>query len=113
MSPAGEETNTLPVMVKVGERLACPDCPTEVVVTRAVDTAVALACSGSELVALGAARPLGGHGSSSSGAPQLGKRYVDDDAGVELLCTKPGTGELTCESRVLSLKAAKPLPSSD
>ncbi|HVA73661.1 MAG TPA: hypothetical protein VNF71_03765 [Acidimicrobiales bacterium] len=100
-------------MIKVGARLACPDCPAEVVVTRAAETSATLACSGCELVALDAARPQGGHASPADAAPQLGKRYVDDDAGLELLCTKPGTGELTCDGRALSLKAAKPLPSSD
>ena len=100
-------------MVKVGSRLACPDCPTELVVTRAADTSVELACSGSALVELDGARPLGGHPTTVDDAPQLGKRYVDDEGGIELLCTKPGTGELSCEGRPLSLKAAKPLPSSD
>jgi hypothetical protein len=100
-------------MVKVGSRLACPECPTEVVVTRATDTSAALACSGSPLVELDGTRPQGGHPSPGGDAPQLGKRYVDDEAGLELLCTKPGTGALTCEGRPLVLKAAKPLPSSD
>lgn len=100
-------------MVKVGARLACPECPTEVVVTKVGGDDVALACSGSQLVALDAGRPQGGHGASSDEPPQLGKRYVDDEAGLELLCTKPGTGELTCGGRRLALKSAKPLPSSD
>ena len=100
-------------MIKVGSRLACPDCPTEVVVTRATETSAALACSGAVLVALDETRPQGGHASASEGAPQLGKRYVDEEAGLEVLCTKPGSGELTCEGRALTLKAAKPLPSSD
>lgn len=100
-------------MVKTGARLACPDCPVEVVVTRAGEAPVHLACSGSELVALDSSRPQGGHASTAEAAPQLGKRYVDEDAGLELLCTKAGTGELTCDGRALSLKAAKPLPSSD
>lgn len=100
-------------MIKVGARLGCPDCPAEVVVTRAGEASVDLACSGSELVALDSSRPQGGHASPCENAPQLGKRYVDDDAGLELLCTKAGGGELTCDGRALSLKAAKPLPSSD
>ena len=100
-------------MVKVGSRLACPDCPTELVVTRAAATSVELACSGSGLVELEGTRPQGGHSGTADDAPQLGKRYVDDEAGLELLCTKPGTGELTCDGRPLALKAAKPLPSSD
>lgn len=44
---------------------------------------------------------------------QLGKRYVCETCGGELLCTKPGTGAVECCDRPMSLKAAKPLPSSD
>jgi hypothetical protein len=45
--------------------------------------------------------------------PLLGKRYADDDLGLELLCTRAGTGALTVDGRPLLLKGAKPLPSSD
>lgn len=101
-------------MLKVGARLACPECPTEVVVVRANDTDVSLSCSGSALVPLEQERPLGGHGDEGSGDKvALGKRYVDEEAGIELLCTKAGSGGLSCEGRALTLKSAKPLPSSD
>lgn len=43
----------------------------------------------------------------------LGKRYTDEESGLELLCTKAGPGTLTCAGRVMPLKDAKPLPSSD
>lgn len=45
--------------------------------------------------------------------PVIGKRYAVDDLGLELLCTKGGGGALTVDGRVLSMKGAKPLPSSD
>jgi hypothetical protein len=45
--------------------------------------------------------------------PLLGKRYADDDLGLELLCTLAGTGALTVDGRPLLMKGAKPLPSSD
>ena len=45
--------------------------------------------------------------------PLLGKRYADDDLGLELLCTRAGTGALTVDGRPLLVKGAKPLPSSD
>lgn len=48
-----------------------------------------------------------------AGGTQLGKRYVSDEAGLELLCTKPGEGSLSIGSDVLPTKDAKPLPSSD
>jgi hypothetical protein len=44
---------------------------------------------------------------------QLGKRYVCEKCGVEVLCNKGGTGTLACCDHDLKLKEAKPLPSSD
>ena len=43
----------------------------------------------------------------------LGKRYVHEASGLELLCTKPGEGSLAVDGAALPLKEAKPLPSSD
>jgi hypothetical protein len=43
----------------------------------------------------------------------LGKRYADEDLGVEVLCTKAGTGTLALDGTPLPIKAAKPLPASD
>ena len=43
----------------------------------------------------------------------LGKRYADDEAGIELLCTQAGQGALFLNGEPLRLKEAKPLPSSD
>jgi hypothetical protein len=55
------------------------------------------------------------HGSlvRSGMATQLGKRYLCDACGAEVLCNKPGSGELTCCDHEMRLKEAKPLPSSD
>jgi hypothetical protein len=44
---------------------------------------------------------------------QIGKRYADEDAGIEILCTKGGEGSLSIGDERLHLKDAKPLPSSD
>ena len=44
---------------------------------------------------------------------QLGKRYLGEKCGVEVLCHKPGTGGLSCCDVEMKLKEAKPLPSSD
>jgi hypothetical protein len=43
----------------------------------------------------------------------MGKRYADDELGLELLCTQPGDGALTVGDKPLLVKGAKPLPSSD
>jgi len=46
-------------------------------------------------------------------ANQLGKRYLCDTCGTEVLCNKPGTGAVECCGQEMKLKEAKPLPSSD
>ncbi len=45
--------------------------------------------------------------------PQLGKRYICEKCGTEILCHKPGAGATTCCEGEMKLKEAKPLPSSD
>jgi hypothetical protein len=45
--------------------------------------------------------------------PQLGKRYICDTCGTEILCNKPGNGTVSCCDGEMKLKEAKPLPSSD
>ena len=43
----------------------------------------------------------------------MGKRYAEDELGLELLCTQPGAGTLAVGDAPLPIKGAKPLPSSD
>lgn len=51
--------------------------------------------------------------SSSPEGAQIGKRYADDDLGIELLCTKAGAGTLAVNGTPIGLREAKPLPASD
>jgi hypothetical protein len=44
---------------------------------------------------------------------QMGKRYVDSNETIELLCTKPGDGSLGIGDALLAIKESKPLPASD
>jgi len=44
---------------------------------------------------------------------QLGKRYLCEDCGSEVLCKKPGSGDFNCCDKNMQLIEAKPLPSSD
>ena len=46
-------------------------------------------------------------------ATQLGKRYLCDTCGTEILCNKAGTGGISCCEHEMKVKEAKPLPSSD
>ncbi|MQW77596.1 hypothetical protein GHK92_17125 [Nocardioides sp. dk4132] len=43
----------------------------------------------------------------------IGKRYVEETSGIEVLVVKPGPGPLTIGGNELAMKVAKPLPASD
>ncbi|WP_254358712.1 hypothetical protein [Mycolicibacterium peregrinum] len=47
------------------------------------------------------------------GGTLLGKRYVGEDSGLEVLCTKTGAGSLAFDDTPLVVQGAKPLPPSD
>ena len=86
---------------------------TEVIVVRAPTAEVELSCGGAPMVPVGTEAPGGAIAEDHHAGTQLGKRYVDDEAGIEVLCTKAGEGSLALSGRALVLKEAKPLPSSD
>ena len=44
---------------------------------------------------------------------QLGKRYVCDVCGTEILCTKASDGDLECDGKPMELQQPKALPASD
>ena len=100
--------------LKPGTRLESSTCDVQVVVVKAPKEggAVDLRCGGEPMREVGAGGdrlPLTGEGD----ATLMGKRYADDDLGLELLCTKPGDGALSIGTQPLLIKGAKPLPSSD
>lgn len=100
--------------LRPGQKLHSAVCGAQVVVVRAPSTAVEVGCGGAPLLDDGQ-EP---HGSAVLDAglgegPLLGKRYADDESGLEVLCTRAGEGSLTVDGRPLTVKGAKPLPSSD
>ena len=86
---------------------------TEVIVVRPPTAEVELECGGAAMVPAGTEAPGGAIAEDHRAGTQLGKRYVDEEAGIEVLCTKAGEGSLALSGRALVLKEAKPLPSSD
>jgi hypothetical protein len=99
------------VGLKVGARLRAQNSSCEVIVIRGSDDSGALLCAGVEMVAAG---PAQGIDQLTDGPViALGKRYTDDDTGVEVLCTKAGIGPLALGGHELTVKAPKPLPASD
>ncbi|HXQ64891.1 MAG TPA: hypothetical protein VN787_08545 [Steroidobacteraceae bacterium] len=101
-------------MLKAGTRLKSAVCDTEVMVIRAAAGEVLLACGGAEMIAMDVPKAPGAHPDpDKTQGTLLGKRYADAGGVVELLCTKGGKGGLSIGGEMLSVKQAKPLPSSD
>lgn len=100
--------------LKTGTRLKSAVCNTQVMVVAAPDGDLDLTCGGHPMVDAAAAPP-GGAALSPDAAKgtTLGKRYVSAEGKLELLCIKPGEGSLAVAGAALTLKEAKPLPSSD
>ena len=99
-----------------GKKLASTVCATEVIIVRPPSEAVAIDCGGAPMVPADEAPDEGDRGSVDGAFAEgtlLGKRYVHEATGLELLCTKPGDGSLSADGTALPLKEAKPLPSSD
>lgn len=99
--------------LKAGTRLRSAVCTTEVMVVMAPDGDVDLSCGGAPLLAIDAEPPGGSPAADASDGTQIGKRYVDGDGTLEILCTKPGDGSLALAGTALTIKGAKPLPASD
>ena len=100
--------------LKPGARLFSAVCTTEMIAVKAppgeVDVTIGgVAPVGSVAGRDGSGSVADGHG----GGAAMGKRYVDQDKTIELLCTKPGDGLPALNGQLLALKEAKALPSSD
>ena len=98
--------------LKAGGRFKSAVCDTQVMVIKAPAGEFALACGGAEMVAPAAAG-AGALDPALTGETLIGKRYVNADESLELLCTKGGKGTLTLDGTPLEIKQAKQLPSSD
>ncbi|MFT4265272.1 MAG: hypothetical protein QM572_17955 [Nocardioides sp.] len=97
----------------VGQSLVSSVDSTTVIVTRAGDEEVSLACGGVEMVTVGADPVEGVADPHLQAGALLGKRYVDGAGTVEVLVTKGGSGTLTLDGESMGILGAKPLPASD
>ena len=96
--------------MKPGTKLKSAVCDTEVMVIKGTDAVVE--CGGAPMAE---DKPAEGGtlDPDFAGGTQMGKRYVDADGTLELLCVKPGKGSLSVGGVALTTKEAKTLPSSD
>ncbi len=102
------------IRTKPGTRLRSAVCNTEVMVIAAPAGEIDLTCGGAPLIDIAKDAPAGASPSpDAAGGTLMGKRYVNEVGDLELLCTKPGEGSLALAGASLTVKGAKPLPSSD
>jgi hypothetical protein len=97
------------VPLMVGAVLRSAVSSAEVVAVRVGDPSVVVELGGQPM----AADPGAGAGGPGpqGGQLALGKRYVHETAGLELLCVRPGPGQLTVDGTPLGLKAqTRPAP---
>ncbi len=99
--------------LRAGQKLFSTVCRTQVIVVRAPGGEVDLRCGGVPMAttddAPDDAQPEAGWASGTL----LGKRYANDDEGLEVLCARAGTGSLGLGTVAVEVKSAKPLPASD
>ena len=96
--------------LKPGLRLKSTVCSAEVMVVKGAGDIV-LTCGGAPMTAPGEA--AGEAAADQMDGCQVGKRYVNADQSLEVLCIKPGQGTLAAGGEALAVKEAKKLPSSD
>lgn len=101
------------ITLQPGQQLDSTVCSTRVVVVRAPGDPVELTCAGAPMVPAADAPEPDGTGADGGEPTQIGKRYENADSTLELLCARAGSGPLAVDGESLSVKSAKPLPSSD
>jgi hypothetical protein len=98
-------------LITNGTRLQSQVCDTHIIVVKSAPSLDDLRCGGAPMVPLGAQRS-GTIDTTLAAGTTMGKRYTDD-AGGEVLVTKPGTGSLSIGAIPMHIKDVKQLPASD
>ncbi len=97
--------------LKPGARLRSAVCDAEVMVIKAT-AGDGLTCGGLEMLAEAAAEKATGVEDQMNECV-IGKRYINQDETIEVLCVKGGAGSLYYNEEELMTKDTKKLPSSD
>ena len=98
--------------LKPGLRLKSGVCAAEVMIVKGAGQA-SLTCGGAPMLGLDESTDGAEAVAAEMNGCQVGKRYVNEDQSLEVLCLKPGEGSLAAAGAPLTVKQAKKLPSSD
>lgn len=71
---------------------------------------VTLTCGGAPMVEH---EPENTTATAEGEGPLLGKRYTDEETGLQVMCTRGGAGLLAVDGRPLQMMETRPLPASD
>lgn len=100
--------------LKPGSRWKSAVCDAQLVVVRPPKAAGELQCGGTAVLPIDdPAPPTGVIDPDFADSVAIGKRYVDEESGLEVLGAKPGKGSLAFNGAAMMIKGAKPLPASD
>ena len=100
--------------IKPGLRLKSAVCSAEIMIIRSPLVPADIRCGGVEMLALTEQPPPGAQlDPAQAHGSLIGKRYVDAQDRVEVLCTQGGAGSLMLDGVLMTVKQAKALPSSD
>lgn len=97
--------------IKVGSQLRSAATTLQVVVVRGSEEAGLLEAAGSEMN--GETAVNSAPNASAGEVIMVGKRYMDETSGIEVLVISTGPGPIRFNGRELLLKDSKPLPASD
>lgn len=98
--------------LKAGQKLKSSVCDVQVMIIKGMPGQHELSCGGVPMIDTGAA-PAGSLDPNHADGTLVGKRYVNADESLEVLCVKAGKGSLALDGAKLGPKQAKALPSSD
>jgi hypothetical protein len=101
------------MLVKPGDHLRSRVCTTEVIVVKAPSIDVEIACGGEPMTKNEQVQAAAAGDTPAGPGTLLGKRYAEPGVGLELLCVKGGSGQLSVDGQPLAPREARPLPASD
>jgi hypothetical protein len=100
------------MQLKTGARLKSAVCDGEVMIVKAPAGDIDLTCGGVAMVdsAPAAREPVK---PDHAVGIRIGKRYINEDGSLEILCVKAGEGGLAANGQLLLQKDTRQLPKTD
>lgn len=100
--------------LKPGMRLKSAVSDVEIMVVKGnPGVPISLCCGGAPVIEMGEKVNADLSQTNIEGETLMGKRYVNSDQSLELLCTRGGRGVLSVDDTPMTPREARALPSSD